>query len=152
MKSILKILTVCLILIASCEKAPYPIEPVSLENRNYVGTFSVTFKNYQNKNTAITLSGTISFSFLDSSKYNYSAKITYSTDSLAYDSLNDSGIYHINDHKISLNDDSWMRMDARWHNSLYFYGTFTFKRFDHQILIIQNNSFANWKLTLQPKL
>jgi len=128
-----------------CNKNDSPTQPSSFTKGEYTGTFSVAFKNYQNQSSSFSQSGSISFTFSDST-YSYSAIVT-KTDSV----LKDVGRYSKADQKMPMNDQSWLYMDPRWHNSLYLMDTFSIQTTSSQFIISQENDFANWKIILNPK-
>ncbi|MDO8550697.1 MAG: hypothetical protein Q7S39_11185 [Ignavibacteria bacterium] len=148
MKTLLLIFTISsfVFTFTSCQKTESPTESISFTGGEYTGTFSVTFKNYQNS-SPLTQNGKISIMFSDSS-YNYSATVEYSSEDSTYTFLTDRGCYSNTEDKIVMNDISWKKMDPRWHNSLYLVDSFTIKIDVNQIEILQDNSFANWKLNL----
>jgi hypothetical protein len=152
MKPILVVSIICSITfsIIGCNKSESPTEPITLGKGEYRGTFSVTFKSYKNYSVPLSQSGTISISFSDSA-YVYSVIANYSSDTTTNDSLGDEGRYSKSQDKIIMNDGSWMRMDPRWHNSLYLFDTFTIQGSGTQLIISQDNSFAKWQLNLIPK-
>lgn len=129
----------------SCNKNDSPTQPSVFNKGEYTGTFSVTFKNYQNQSSSFSQSGSISFTLSDST-YSYSAIVT-KTDSV----LKDVGKYSKADQKMPMNDQSWLYMDPRWHNSLYLMDTFSIQTTGSQFVISQENDFANWKIILNPK-
>ncbi len=131
----------------SCKNTVSPESNIAINKGEYSGTFSVTYKNYKNYSSAVTQSGSISIFFNDST-YEYSAIADYSSDTLASDSLGDSGRYSINQGNIVMDDFCWLRMDDIWHNSLYFEGTFSIHKIDNILQIVQDNSFAKWNLNL----
>ncbi len=153
MKPIFMISIICSIGLSSilgCKKSDSPTAPITFTKGAYGGTFSVTFKNYKNNSVSLSQSGTIVISFSDSA-YVYSAIVNYSSDTAAYDSLGDRGRYSKLQEKIIMNDGSWLRMDALWHNSLYLLDTFAIQTGERQMEISQNNSFADWKLDIAPQ-
>ncbi len=138
-------LTFIVFLLIGCNKDDLPTQPSEFGKGEYTGTFSVTFKNYQNQSSPVTQSGNISITFSDST-YSYSA-IEAKTNS----TLNDVGNYLTVDAKMQMNDQSWLYMDPRWHNSLYLMDTFSIQKTNNQFVISQDNDFANWKIILIPK-
>ena len=149
MKTIIRaiVLLPFLLLLTSCNKTESPTESVSIKKGEYIGTFSVTFKNYKNNSSPLTQEGTISIMFSDSS-YEYSAKADYSSNEISDTFLTDRGKYIRTEDKIIMNDISWEMMDPRWHNSLYLLDTFTIQAIGNQLEISQDNSFASWKINL----
>ncbi|MDE3058100.1 MAG: hypothetical protein KGJ59_09105 [Bacteroidota bacterium] len=154
MKPIFLISIICSIGLSSilgCKKSDSPTVPITFAKGEYGGTFSVTFKNYKNTSTSVSQSGTIAMSFTDST-YAYSVAVNFSSDSTAYDSLDDRGRYSQLQGKIIMNDLSWWRADLIWHNSLYLKDTFAIQASEKQLAISQNNSFASWKLNIAPQI
>ncbi len=130
----------------SCQETKFPTESISSIRGEYTGTFSVSFKNYQNS-LQLTQKGKISIVFSDSS-YDYSATVEYSSQDSMDSFLTDRGCYSNTEDEIIMNDISWEMMDPLWHNSLYLFDTFLFKISGNYIEILQDNSFANWRLIL----
>ena len=152
MKSIRLALVLCLFLFLyiSCNKTESPTQSSAFKKGEYSGTFSVTFKNYKNQNSSLSQSGDIAITFSDSS-YSYSATVNNSSDPKADSVLADVGKFTNEGQKMSMNDQSWMYMDPRWHNSLYLFGTFEIQTTGKQLKISQENDFAIWNLFLFPK-
>lgn len=142
------ILLQMIFLFTSCQRAA-PTESIPFTKGEYSGTFSVTFKRYHNS-YPITQEGKITIIFYDST-YDYSASVDLSSNNTTSALLTDNGVYSKTEDKITMNDDSWLRMDAAWHNSLYLFDKFTVHSFFNQIEISQENNFANWKLNLSPR-
>ena len=132
---------------SNCNNPISPTENTILAKGTYSGTFSVTFKHYQNYSKSITQSGIISILFADST-YKYSAIVSYSSESTVSDSLGDFGSYSIVNDGIRLDDGSWLRMDPSWHNSLYLFDTFNVQKKFSGFYITQDNTFAKWDLNL----
>ena len=149
MKNIINIfLLISLVFILTkCNNSVSPGEQTAIKKGEYTGTFSVTFKNYKNYSVSVTQSGTISILFTDST-YKYSAIASFSSDSTASDSLGDFGSYSLVEDGIIMNDGSWLRMDPRWHNSLYLLDTFNVQKKYSKFNITQDNTFAKWDLNL----
>lgn len=139
------VLVLIILLFTSCDKT-FLTEPTSIDKGEYSGTFSVTYKRYQNTNS-LTQTGKLSIIFYDST-YDYSATVKYSTGTNTYSFLKDNGRYSKSEANIIMNDDSWEMMDPRWHNSLYLFDTFNIKYSINKIEISQDNDFANWQLNL----
>ena len=134
-------------LLLNCNNSTSPTENLVLRKGTYSGTFSVTFKNYRNFSHSLTQTGTITVLFTDSA-YTYLAIVNFSSDLTSTDSLRDNGTYYLAKNGIIMRDDSWWRMDAGWHNSLYLENTFNFDYNDIGLRISQDNAFANWNLNL----
>lgn len=139
------ILVLIILLFTSCNKTS-TTEPISIDEREYSGTFSVTYKNYNNS-SQFTQTGKLSIIFYDST-YDYSATVEYSTDTNTYSFLKDKGRYSKSEANIIMNDDSWELMMPGWNNSLYLFDTFNIKYNINKIEISQDNDFANWQLNL----
>lgn len=152
MKNIINIclLTSLVFILIKCSNSVSPSEQITIKKGAYTGTFSVIFKNYKNYSFSATQSGTISILFTDST-YTYSALVSYSSDSTAPDSFADFGSYSIGKDRIIMNDGSWLRMDPRWHNSLYLFDTFSIQQDDNKFNITQDNTFAKWDLNIVSK-
>lgn len=120
--------------LAACEKTVDPVSPVSLDKSNFNGTFDVTFQNYKNSSQNVTLTGTIDFSF-DNSTYSYNAVILHSSNNEVSGTLSDSGTYLINGDKISLLDNATRRMNPGWLPSLYLSWDFNYSTNANQTII-----------------
>ncbi|GAB6283112.1 MAG: hypothetical protein STSR0008_18680 [Ignavibacterium sp.] len=134
-------------LISNCNNSTSPTDNIALTKGTYAGTFSVTFKDYQNSTSTLIQTGTITIAFTDST-YTYFAVVKFSSDSTASESLEDFGSYSLKKDEIVMNDDSWLRLNKNWSNSLYLGNTFGLEYNNTAVKIFQDNSFAKWDLNL----
>jgi hypothetical protein len=133
-----------------CQKKESPTERPVLTKGEYIGSFSVTFKNYQNIPGKVTQSGSVAFLFSDSS-YQYNGTVVHNSLKDSSFSIGDHGGYSLFDEKIRMTDISWLLMSPTWRSSLYLTDTFVVRTVGQQFIITQENSFAIWELKLNSK-
>lgn len=150
MKKVMSVLIVLLTALsfAACEKANNPVTPnssVDKISQSTNGTFEVTYKDYRNSSSDVSMTGDIEFNF-DKNTYSYNAVV--STDNELGQSLHDSGTYRISGNTIEMQDKAAMMMGAQWQPSLYLSGTYSYRQTDTQIIIQGDGEYGTVKLVI----
>jgi hypothetical protein len=122
---------------AACEKTNNPVNPVAADKTSLFdnGTFEVTYKDYQNADRTVTLSGDIDFNLNSDNTYSYTATVSSSSDNENTTTLHDNGVYKIKGDNIEMYDNATKLMNPAWQPSLYLSGTYSYIRNDNQIII-----------------
>ena len=137
------------IFLIGCTLVSVPENTVSLENRNFSGTFSLTKTDYPDSNAIFSESGTIDITFTDSS-YNYLAIVTASSEPVMFDTLEDSGQYVQDGNTISMADRSGFLMSMFPLPSLYLLGDFNREQQSSRISLTQDHLASHVEIDLQP--
>lgn len=149
MKKVMSILIVLLTALsfAACEKANNPVTPNTVDktSQSTNGTFEVTYKDYRNSSSDVSMTGDIEFNF-DTNTYSYNALV--STDNELGQSLHDSGTYRISDNTIEMQDNAALMMGSQWLPSLYLSGTYSYRETDNQIIIEGDGAYGSVKLVI----
>jgi hypothetical protein len=134
--------------LAACEKANNPESPASIEKptQDYSGTFEVTFTNYKNTSSTVTLTGNINISF-STNTYSYDGTILNSDNELS-GSLHDTGTYTLRGNNIEMYDNATRLMNPIWQPSLYLSGTYTYSQSNNQVTIQGEGQYGTIKLIL----
>ena len=152
MKTMMNLFVLVLVTLsfAACEKTNNPVNPVSTDKASVLnnGTFAVTYKDYQNADRTVTLSGNIDFNLNSDNTYSYTATVLSSSDNENSITLHDNGIYKIKGDNIEMYDNATKLMNPAWQQSLYLSGTYSYIRNNNQIIIEGSGANGNVRIVL----